>query len=93
MLRIKESYGLNSILVQSDGHHLIKTIHGPRGTEGYLLDQIALRETGVELANDFWMHGDGEGAVRTGRAKGGGYTMQARNPDSWEGWYWGAKHM
>jgi molybdopterin guanine dinucleotide-containing S/N-oxide reductase-like protein len=25
--------------------------------------------------------------------KMGGYTQQARNPDSWEGWYWGAKHM
>ncbi len=23
----------------------------------------------------------------------GGYTCQARQPDSWEGWYWGAKHM
>jgi molybdopterin guanine dinucleotide-containing S/N-oxide reductase-like protein len=23
----------------------------------------------------------------------GGYTKQARNPDSWEGWYWGAKHV
>ncbi len=22
----------------------------------------------------------------------GGYTLQARNPDSWEGWVWGAKH-
>lgn len=22
----------------------------------------------------------------------GGFTIQARNPDSWEGWYWGAKH-
>jgi len=22
----------------------------------------------------------------------GGYTMQARQPDSWEGWWWGAKH-
>ena len=22
----------------------------------------------------------------------GGLTMQARQPDSWEGWYWGAKH-
>ncbi len=22
----------------------------------------------------------------------GGYTQQARNPDSWEGWVWGAKH-
>ena len=23
----------------------------------------------------------------------GGYTLQSRNPDSWEGWYWGAKHV
>ncbi|HWQ76257.1 MAG TPA: molybdopterin-dependent oxidoreductase, partial [Syntrophomonas sp.] len=23
----------------------------------------------------------------------GGFTIQARQPDSWEGWYWGAKHM
>ncbi|MFC1868556.1 molybdopterin-dependent oxidoreductase [Thermodesulfobacteriota bacterium] len=23
----------------------------------------------------------------------GGYTLQARNPDSWEGWFWGAKHV
>jgi Anaerobic dehydrogenases, typically selenocysteine-containing len=23
----------------------------------------------------------------------GGYTVQNRQPDSWEGWYWGAKHM
>lgn len=23
----------------------------------------------------------------------GGFTSQARNPDSWEGWYWGAKHV
>jgi len=23
----------------------------------------------------------------------GGYTWQSRNPDSWEGWYWGAKHV
>jgi molybdopterin guanine dinucleotide-containing S/N-oxide reductase-like protein len=23
----------------------------------------------------------------------GGYTQQVRGPDSWEGWYWGAKHV
>ncbi len=23
----------------------------------------------------------------------GGYTLQTRNADSWEGWYWGAKHV
>jgi molybdopterin guanine dinucleotide-containing S/N-oxide reductase-like protein len=25
--------------------------------------------------------------------KMGGFTQQARNPDSWEGWFWGAKHV
>ena len=25
--------------------------------------------------------------------KMGGFTQQVRNPDSWEGWYWGAKHV
>lgn len=23
----------------------------------------------------------------------GGFSLQVRNPDSWEGWYWGAKHV
>ena len=23
----------------------------------------------------------------------GGFTQQVRNPDSWEGWYWGARHI
>ena len=23
----------------------------------------------------------------------GGYTLQMRDPDSWEGWSWGAKHF
>jgi anaerobic selenocysteine-containing dehydrogenase len=23
----------------------------------------------------------------------GGFSLQTRNPDSWEGWYWGAKHV
>lgn len=63
VLRIRQQYGMNSIFVQSDGHHAVKTIHGPRGTQGALLDIL------------------------------GGYTLQARNPDSWEGWYWGAKHI
>jgi trimethylamine-N-oxide reductase (cytochrome c) len=25
--------------------------------------------------------------------KMGGFTLSVRNPDSWEGWYWGAKHV
>ncbi len=63
VLRIKSTYGMNSILVQSDGHHAVKTIHGPRGVQSKLCDIM------------------------------GGFTMQGRNPDSWEGWYWGAKHI
>jgi anaerobic selenocysteine-containing dehydrogenase len=26
-------------------------------------------------------------------SKMGGFTQQARQPDSWEGWYWGSKHV
>jgi len=46
---------------------------------------------------------DGHGETKTVHAphgcqtlllgKMGGFTQQVRNPDSWEGWYWGAKHM
>lgn len=63
VLRVRDTYGMNSIFVQSDGHHQVKTLHGPRGCQGALLDLL------------------------------GGYCLQARNPDSWEGWYWGAKHV
>ncbi|MEM4001620.1 MAG: molybdopterin-dependent oxidoreductase [Saccharolobus sp.] len=49
--------------------------------------------------------GDGHGESKTvharggiiqfwGRCKGwGGNVILSRNPDSWEGWYWGAKHV
>ena len=52
--------------------------------------------------NSIFCQGDGHG--ETGSIHGphgtmanlldmtGGLTMQARQPDSWEGWYWGAKH-
>ncbi len=46
---------------------------------------------------------DGHGECKTVHAahgqmtllleKVGGFTQQARNADSWEGWYWGAKHV
>ena len=49
------------------------------------------------------MQGDGHGECMTlhtphGHAgnlleRMGGFTIQVRNPDSWEGWYWGAKHV
>jgi trimethylamine-N-oxide reductase (cytochrome c) len=35
-------------------------------------------------------HGCG---MRLLRQYNNGYTQQMRNPDSWEGWYWGAKHF
>jgi len=44
-------------------------------------------------------HGEGKvihtahgSAVKLLEMLGGGYTLQIRNPDSWEGWYWGAEH-
>ncbi len=49
------------------------------------------------------MQGDGHGECKTintphGHSgtlldRLGGFTIQVRNPDSWEGWYWGAKHV
>ncbi|MBW1768169.1 MAG: molybdopterin-dependent oxidoreductase [Deltaproteobacteria bacterium] len=49
------------------------------------------------------LQGDGHGETKTVHAAhgcprkllrlAGGYTFQVRNPDSWEGWYWGAKHV
>ncbi len=44
-------------------------------------------------------HGEGKGMhIAHGAANKllallGGYTLQMRNPDSWEGWAWGAKHV
>jgi anaerobic selenocysteine-containing dehydrogenase len=49
------------------------------------------------------MQGDGHGECKTIHTPHGhsgtlldnmgGFTIQVRNPDSWEGWYWGAKHV
>jgi molybdopterin guanine dinucleotide-containing S/N-oxide reductase-like protein len=48
-------------------------------------------------------HGDGHGETKTVHGPHGcqmklmdlvgGYTLAARNADSWEGWYWGTKHV
>jgi molybdopterin guanine dinucleotide-containing S/N-oxide reductase-like protein len=48
-------------------------------------------------------HGDGHGETKTVHGphscnmlcmeKVGGYTQAVRNADSWEGWFWGAKHV
>jgi molybdopterin guanine dinucleotide-containing S/N-oxide reductase-like protein len=61
--RIKETYGMEAILSQSDGHAETKTVHAAHGCHRKLLRML------------------------------GGFTLQTRNTDSWEGWYWGAKHV
>lgn len=53
--------------------------------------------------NAVLMQGDGHGECMTINTPHGhsgilldnlgGFTQQIRNPDSWEGWYWGAKHV
>jgi trimethylamine-N-oxide reductase (cytochrome c) len=53
--------------------------------------------------NGILLQGDGHGECSTintphGHASTlldnlGGFTQQIRNPDSWEGWYWGSKHV
>jgi anaerobic selenocysteine-containing dehydrogenase len=62
LLRVKEKYGPEAVLSQSDGHGEGKVIHTAHGSANKLLALL------------------------------GGYTIQMRNPDSWEGWVWGAKH-
>ncbi|MEM1587280.1 MAG: molybdopterin-dependent oxidoreductase [Candidatus Bathyarchaeia archaeon] len=61
--RIKEKYGLWSILVQDDGHGQGGAVHTPHGIHHELFKQL------------------------------GGAIQMVRNPDSWEGYYWGAKHV
>lgn len=63
MKRIKEEYGPEAILYESDQHGENKVVHGPHGCARKLLD--------------LW----------------GGYTLQVRDPDSWEGYSWGTKHV
>jgi len=54
------------------------------GTEAILCQADGHGETKV-------VHGP-HGCARKLLALLGGLTLQTRNPDSWEGWYWGAKH-
>jgi molybdopterin guanine dinucleotide-containing S/N-oxide reductase-like protein len=61
--RIKQQYGMEAILSQSDGHGETMAINAAHGCHRKLLRLL------------------------------GGYTLQTRNTDSWEGWYWGAKHV
>ena len=61
--RMKETYGPEAVLCESDMHGEGKRVAPSHGCPNRLLALM------------------------------GGYTLQMRNMDSWEGWYWGAKHV
>ncbi len=63
----------------------IKRIQKKYGPEGICLQAEGHGETKVVNAT----HGCSTHLMKLV----GGYTQQVRNPDSWEGWYWGAKHV
>jgi len=62
LLRVRDTWGPEGVLSQSDGHGEGKGIHSCHGSFNKLLQLL------------------------------GGFTLQVRNTDSWEGWAWGAKH-
>ena len=61
--RIKQQYGPEGVLCESDMHGEGKNVAPSHGCPNRMLSIL------------------------------GGYTTQMRNMDSWEGWYWGAKHV
>ena len=63
LVRMKDTYGSEAVLCQSDMHGEGKNVAPSHGCPNRLLSLM------------------------------GGYTLQMRNMDSWEGWYWGAKHV
>jgi trimethylamine-N-oxide reductase (cytochrome c) len=63
LVRIKEKYGPEAVLVQADMHGEGKHVAPSHGCPNRLMSLL------------------------------GGYTLQMRNMDSWEGWFWGAKHV
>jgi trimethylamine-N-oxide reductase (cytochrome c) len=63
----------------------IRRIEKEYGLTAVLLQQDGHAETKTVHA--------AHGCNRTLFSLLGGYTLQVRNPDSWEGWYWGAKHV
>ena len=63
LMRIKETYGPEAVLCESDMHGEGKNVAPSHGCPNRMFSLL------------------------------GGYTTQMRNMDSWEGWYWGAKHV
>ncbi|MFP3138449.1 MAG: molybdopterin-dependent oxidoreductase, partial [Nitrososphaeria archaeon] len=62
----------------------IRKVYG--STQPVLVQADGHGQTGFLHSLHFWGH-------RLFHALGTGWTHQTRNPDSWEGWYWGAKHV
>ena len=63
LLRLREKYGMTSVLAEADMHGEGKHVAPSHGCMNRLLSLL------------------------------GGYTVQMRNQDSWEGWCWGAKNV
>ena len=63
----------------------IKRMHDEYGPESILLEIDGHGETKVVHAS--------HGCISQLLDLCGGFTIQSRQPDSWEGWYWGAKHI
>jgi len=78
---VRISWGEALDLIAKEMKRLIKE-HGP-----YTI--LAQMDGHGEMKNVHSSHGCGVRLL----SLLGGYTLQTRNPDSWEGWYWGAKHV
>ena len=63
----------------------IKRIHDAYGPTAILCEIDGHGETAIVHAS--------HGCITQLLDLCGGFTLQARQPDSWEGWYWGAKHI
>lgn len=63
----------------------IKRMHDTYGPEAILCEVDGHGETKVVHAS--------HGSITRLLDQCGGFTLQSRNSDSWEGWYWGAKHI
>jgi molybdopterin guanine dinucleotide-containing S/N-oxide reductase-like protein len=86
---------------QNRGKSKFKRISWEEASDILAKEVKRIHETYGPLA--ILVQGDGHGECKTintphghsGRLFDmmGGFTQQVRNPDSWEGWYWGSKHV
>jgi anaerobic selenocysteine-containing dehydrogenase len=81
--RVSWDYALNTVVSE------IQRINS-QYTPWAILTCMDIHGETKQIHGGFNGHGCGN---RLLRQNFGGYTQQMRNPDSWEGWYWGAKHF